>query len=218
MDISTRCGQDSDCNPATAAGILGVMIGYEQIPEYWKPAVEKVEDLKFPYSNLSLNQIYDLSYKHAVTLAEQNGGVIKNDTLVIKVQSPEVLRYEESFVGMYPTKELLVRKSFLDESIKIDFTGNGIVVLGNVKSVCDRATSDYVAELDVYIDDILTDQVLMPYDYIVRKYDIYHKYMLNNGDHKIEIKWTNPDDDYRIYMKSYVVYSDAPLAAFNPNQ
>jgi hypothetical protein len=30
MDISTRCGQDSDCNPATAAGILGVMMGYKK--------------------------------------------------------------------------------------------------------------------------------------------------------------------------------------------
>ncbi|MFW6289724.1 MAG: ADP-ribosylglycohydrolase family protein, partial [Mariniphaga sp.] len=28
IDISTRCGYDSDCNPANAAGILGAMIGY----------------------------------------------------------------------------------------------------------------------------------------------------------------------------------------------
>ena len=27
MDIATRCGQDSDCNPASAAGILGTMLG-----------------------------------------------------------------------------------------------------------------------------------------------------------------------------------------------
>jgi hypothetical protein len=36
IDISTRCGYDSDCNPANAAGILGTMIGYDAIPEYWK--------------------------------------------------------------------------------------------------------------------------------------------------------------------------------------
>jgi hypothetical protein len=218
MDIATRCGQDSDCNPATAAGILGVILGYEQIPDFWKPAVEKVQDLKFPYSNLTLNQIYGLSYKHALTLIEENGGGIKNDSIHIKVQSPEILRYEESFVGIYPTKELLVRKDYLDESIKIDFTGNGIVVLGNVKSKCGIATSDYVAFLDVYVDDTLTERVKMPYDYIVRKYDIFHKYLLNNTDHKLEIKWVNPDADYRIYFKSYVVYSDSPNKTFNPNQ
>lgn len=31
MEISTRAGQDSDCNPSSAGGILGVMLGYSQI-------------------------------------------------------------------------------------------------------------------------------------------------------------------------------------------
>lgn len=33
LDIATRCGQDSDCNPASAGGILGAMLGYDNIPE-----------------------------------------------------------------------------------------------------------------------------------------------------------------------------------------
>ena len=33
MDISTRCGHDSDCNPASSAGVLGVIYGYDAIPE-----------------------------------------------------------------------------------------------------------------------------------------------------------------------------------------
>jgi len=57
----------------------------------------------------------------------------------------------------------------------------------------------------------------MPYDYIMRKYDIFYKYMLQNGDHKLEIKWMNPDPDFRIYLKSYVVYSDAPNKKLNPD-
>jgi hypothetical protein len=218
MDIATRCGQDSDCNPATAAGILGVVLGYDKIPAYWKPAIEKVQDLKFPYSDLTLNQIYFLSFKHASTLIARNGGEVKDDNITIKVQKPETLRYEESFAGMYPTKQLLVRKDFLDESIKLDFTGNGIVVLGNVKSQCGVAKSDFVALLDVYIDGVRTEQVRMPYDYIIRKYDIYHKYMLKNGDHKIEIKWVNQNPDFRITLKSYVVYSDSPNKKFDPDQ
>ena len=40
IDISTRCGYDSDCNPANAAGILGTMMGYDKIPEYWKLGIE----------------------------------------------------------------------------------------------------------------------------------------------------------------------------------
>jgi hypothetical protein len=159
-----------------------------------------------------------LSYKHATTLIVQNGGEVKNNNISIKVQKPEKLRFEQSFEGMYPTKQQLVRKDFLDESIKINFTGNGLVVLGNVKSQCGVTKSDFVALLDVYIDGVKTEQVRLPYDYIIRKYDIYHKYMLKSGDHKVEIKFVNPDPDFRIYLRSYVVYGDSPAKNFNPEQ
>jgi hypothetical protein len=216
LEISTRCGQDSDCNPATAAGILGVIYGYEKIPDFWKPSIEKVNELKFPYSNITLNEIYDLSYKHALQMIANNGGEIGNDSILIQVQQPEKLRFEQSFEGMYPTKELLVRKDYFNENIKIDFDGNGIVVLGNVKSQCNIATSDFVALLDVFVDDVRTEQVKMPFDYIKRKYDIYHKYLLKNGEHKIELKWVNPNPDFRIYLRSYLIYSEQPNKKSEP--
>jgi hypothetical protein len=210
MDISTRCGQDSDCNPATAAGILGIVLGYRNIPEFWKPAIEMVEDLKFPYTELTLNSIYDLSYKHALQLIEKNGGAISDGSILIKVQEPIKLRFEQCFEGMYPVKELLVRKDFLEESIKLDFDGNGIVILGNLKSQCGQTKSDYVALFDVYIDSVKIEQIRMPFDYIVRKNDIYYKFLLKDGDHTIELKWVNQNADFRITLKSYVVYSDSP--------
>jgi hypothetical protein len=38
MNYATRCGQDADCNPANAAGILGTLIGSHAIPaEYRDP-------------------------------------------------------------------------------------------------------------------------------------------------------------------------------------
>ena len=39
LDVSTRAGQDSDCNPSSAAGILGVMLGYAKIPDEWKSGI-----------------------------------------------------------------------------------------------------------------------------------------------------------------------------------
>jgi hypothetical protein len=218
MDIATRCGQDSDCNPATAAGILGVVLGYSNIPAYWKPAIEKVEKLKFPYCDFTLSQIYDLSYKHATEEIMNNGGSLRDSVYTVKVQQPAMLRFEQSFEGMYPAKELLVRKDYLDENIRFDFTGNGIVVQGNVKSQCGVPESKYVAQLEVYIDGTLSEKVNMPYDYIVRKYDIFYKYLLPQGDHKLEIRWLNPDPDFRIYLKSYVVYSDTPAKVENPEK
>ena len=38
MNFATRCGQDADCNPANAAGILGTLLGFKNIPaEYRDP-------------------------------------------------------------------------------------------------------------------------------------------------------------------------------------
>jgi len=216
IDISTRCGQDSDCNPATAAGILGVMIGYTNIPAFWKPALEQVEDIKFPYMDITLNQVYALSYKHALQSVEMNGGKISADSVLIKVQQPETLRFEQSFEGMHPSEERLIRKDYLQEPLTIDFNGSGLVVLGNVKSVCGETQSPYVALLDVYIDGKKTEQVRMPFDYIIRKYDIYHTYALKQDRHHVEIKWVNQHPDFRIYLKSLLMYSDTPPKALNP--
>ena len=47
LDIATRCGQDSDCNPASAGGILGAMLGYDNIPEKWMRNLREVEDMDF---------------------------------------------------------------------------------------------------------------------------------------------------------------------------
>ncbi|WP_163515298.1 ADP-ribosylglycohydrolase family protein [Gelidibacter japonicus] len=210
MDIATRCGQDSDCNPATAAGILGVMFGYDAIPDYWKPALEEVEDINFPYMDITLNDVYALTYKHSLQLIEQNGGEIDGETIKIKIQKPETVRFEESFTGLYPSEERYLREHYTTEDINIDFTGNGIVVLGNVNSICSVPSSDYVALLDVYIDGEKVEQVKMPYDYIVRKYDIFHKYLLDNKDHHVGIKWVNKNADFSIYMKSIVIYADTP--------
>lgn len=216
MDIATRCGQDSDCNPATAAGILGVIIGYKNIPAYWKPALEEVEGMNFPYMNVTLNQVYDLSYKHALQLIEQNEGDVEGDHVRIKVQKPLAVKFEQSFEGMYPAEERYLRQHYTDKDIIIDFTGNGIVVLGNVNSICSVPKSDYVALLDVYIDGVKVEQVKMPYDYFVRKYDIYHKYLLNTGNHHLEIKWVNKNPDFSMYMKSIVIYSDTPAKSLSP--
>ncbi len=65
MEISTRAGQDSDCNPSSAGGILGTMIGYDAIPEYWMKGLRGAEGKKFQVYFTCLDQIYTISNKHA---------------------------------------------------------------------------------------------------------------------------------------------------------
>ena len=84
IDISTRCGQDSDCNPSSAAGILGVMMGYKNIPEYWRKPCEEVEDRPFVYTDISINKATEYSLSQALQVIERNGGSIDGDNVTIK--------------------------------------------------------------------------------------------------------------------------------------
>lgn len=88
MKISTRAGQDSDCNPSNAAGILGVMHGYKAIPDKWKDGIEDVADQKFDYTNYSFRDIVESTLRRAVATAEREGGKVEDDSLWLKVQAP----------------------------------------------------------------------------------------------------------------------------------
>ena len=50
VDISTRAGQDSDCNPSTAAGVLGAMMGFDALPQHVKEAIAPYMDVKFSHT------------------------------------------------------------------------------------------------------------------------------------------------------------------------
>lgn len=102
MDIATRCGQDSDCNPASAAGILGAILGYSHIPEYWMKNLREAEDIDFAFTSSSLNKAYQMSYNHALQMIERNGGCVDDSTVTIVCQKPEPVRLEKAFEGMYP--------------------------------------------------------------------------------------------------------------------
>lgn len=94
MNYATRCGQDADCNPANAAGILGTLIGARAIPAEYR------EPLHNTYWNKSLAglpnsfEIDELSVDTAeiglkVLLA--NGGQVRsrNGKLILRVPYQE---------------------------------------------------------------------------------------------------------------------------------
>src|SRR6476659_4490863 len=76
LRISTRCGQDSDCNPSTAAGIVGVIAGYQAIPDHWKFGIEDIADQKFSFTDFSFTTIVDSNMKRALDMIRRNGGTL----------------------------------------------------------------------------------------------------------------------------------------------
>src|SRR6476646_8602361 len=102
LELTTRCGQDADCNPSTAGGILGTILGYDKIPAYWKMGLKQAEDIDFKYTNMSLHDVYETSYRHALKNIERNGGSIDAGKVIITLQQPVAVKFEKSFDSQYP--------------------------------------------------------------------------------------------------------------------
>ena len=95
LEISTRAGQDSDCNPSSAAGILGVMLGYERIPETWRAGIPALADTKFEFTSYSYNEIVRSTLSRAEKVILAAGGTVGPDAVVIPVQAPKAPPLEQ---------------------------------------------------------------------------------------------------------------------------
>ncbi len=94
IEYSTRCGQDSDCNPANAGAIVGTMLGYEKLPQEWKDDIEKYPNNRYSHTSYTYTDLINSSFKRAEKAILQTGGALSGDTYVIKrepVRQPKML-------------------------------------------------------------------------------------------------------------------------------
>ncbi len=77
MEITCRCGQDSDCNPSSAAGILCTALGYSGIPEELKQGIPAIANEKFENVGYTFNSIQPVCVKSAEEEITRAGGSIK---------------------------------------------------------------------------------------------------------------------------------------------
>lgn len=205
LEISTRCGQDSDCNPSTVGGILGTMMGYSQIPEYWMMPLKEVEERPFAYTDISLSKAYQMSYNQALKVIAKNSGKVTPKAVSIKTQNPKTVRLEQSFEGLALVGKVGLKNKPLDSLGEVKFTGCGVVLRGKLEAD-DKA---YVGLLDVYIDGKKMKTVHLPASNHSRSNDIYWNYDLEQGDHVLTVKRLNPKDNVKTTAWSIVVYKKA---------
>lgn len=206
IDIAARCGQDADCNPATAAGVLGTMVGYKNIPEYWRKSLDQVKDINFIYTDLSLTKIYDIGMKHALQVIAQQGGKVEKEQVSIRRQKPKAVKYEKSFENHYPVKKISVNKSIKDKP-KIDFEGIGVVLKGYVQC----PDTNYVATVEVYLDGKLAETAQLPVASVnSHRVDLFWKYQLQKSKHTVTFNWMNAKPDAQAIVTEVVIYSDEP--------
>jgi hypothetical protein len=208
LEIATRCGQDSDCNPASAGGILGTMLGYDKIPARWKMGLAEVEDLDFKYTTMSLNDVYGLGLKHALQVVARNGGTLNGDRVTIALQTPRPVPLEQGFTGHYPAEKRTIDKKLTDE-ITLDFEGIGFVLNGTAN----RRTQDHTFLADVYVDRQKLETVSWPTLYKSRRFNLAWRYQLPKGKHQLRIVLQNPTDSARVDLSYLVVMSDRPYKA-----
>jgi ADP-ribosylglycohydrolase len=212
MEITTRCGQDADCNPSTAGGVLGEMIGYKAIPDYWKLGLKEAESIDFKYTSTSLDDVYEIGTKHALLNIERNGGKIAGEKVTIKIQIPTPVKFEQSFSGHFPTDKLWIGKN-LENEYEFDFEGNGFVLKGeahpkNTSAWDSRDTKNL--KMEVYIDGKLHETAELPTDYITRRNELTWKYQLADTKHHIKLKMLDPSPDYICRMTELIWYSSKP--------
>lgn len=205
MDIVTRCGNDSDCNPATAAGILGVMHGWSKIPQRFSRGINLCENYDFPYTDISLSKVYGINLDLLSQVVRDNGGIVDKNKYSIILQEPRAVRYEQSFEGCRPVEKRVTRFCIAPER-SIDFTGTGCVLMGNVHGADSGGDPAYVARLEAYVDGQKVENIDMPFDYITRKYDIFYRYDMPRGKHTLTVRWINPDRHFAVQCEGFVVY------------
>jgi hypothetical protein len=238
IDIAARCGQDADCNPSTVGGVLGVMVGYSHIPDFWLNPLREIETLNFAGTAMSLNKAYELSFKHALGMIQLAGGSVNENEVTIPLSESVPVAFEQNFEKTYPVYRDRFDRSFTDE-LSYDFVGNGYVFYGNLvksskidKDYIDRISKrvgsevfglaepddPYIAELELYIDGKLNEKIKMPMKNTSRRLEPSWKYQLPEGNHNVRLKWTNPDSDYEIRINDIVIYSEKPQVRNLPKQ
>jgi len=96
--ISTRCGQDSDCNPSNSGGVLFTTIGFENLPEKFKSALNPEGKFSHtPYNFPTLIKVCEKLVRQAVKRA--GGRIEKNangeEVFVIPVTKPRPGKLEQ---------------------------------------------------------------------------------------------------------------------------
>jgi hypothetical protein len=204
LEISTRAGQDSDCNPSSAAGILGVMLGYARIPEKWRAGIPALADTKFEFTSYSFDEIVASTLKRAEKVIVAAGGTVGRDEVVIPVQAPKAPPLEQwdpgvpvrrvdfdqpawSWKGGWTTEAMKndgaswrVKRAAGDaDEANFAFEGTGVAIVGTMSQEGGRA--------DVYLDGAKAGEIDAWLPERTYDNDLWHVTGLANGRHAVRI-------------------------------
>jgi hypothetical protein len=209
LEIATRCGQDSDCNPASAAGVLGAWLGYERIPPAWREPLAPIEDKPFPFTSMPLRRVYETSLAQALDVVRAHGGTVDGETVRIPAETIVPVRFETSFPGLFPVERRRLGLR-LETGLEIGFEGTGYVLTGGPSKTVDDRSDPYVYEVEARLDDRAPVKIALPVDELVRRLEIAWGYRLAPGRHTLRLALLNPRPGEWIRVDDLITYGDRP--------
>ena len=227
LDIATRAGQDSDCNPSSALGILGVILGYERIPDVWKAGIPRIATTRFSYTVHTFESIVASTLRRAFKVILSAGGQVTATDVFVPVQTPQAPPLEqwkvdpptrvaerndpawtwgEAFAERTmkdPWNEWMVRQAATaGAEAAFRFRGTGVALVGTMTQAGGRADvfldGQKAGEIDAYIPPNTYDNAL------------WHAIGLASGEHTVRVI-TRADRDARsngaeVVLERAVVY------------
>jgi hypothetical protein len=202
MEIATRAGQDSDCNPSSAAGILGVILGYSKIPDEWKAGIPSMAKTKFEYTQYSFDGIVASTMARALKVIVGAGGRVTDAEVVVPRQTPKAPPLEQWDSGV-PTarvetdapawtwtggwrdaagdgSERRTREAAgAGDAAMLEFDGTGVAIVGAMSQAGGRA--------DVWIDGKKADSIDAWIPERTFDNDYFHVTGLKDGRHTLRL-------------------------------
>jgi hypothetical protein len=96
--ISTRCGQDSDCNPSNSGGVLFTTIGFKNLPDKFKSALNP--EGKFSHTPYNFPTLVNVCQQLVRKAVKRAGGRVKKnkdgqEVFVIPVRKPRPSKLQQ---------------------------------------------------------------------------------------------------------------------------
>jgi hypothetical protein len=237
LEITTRCGQDSDCNPSNALAVLGVIKGFKGMPEVMQEGVTSICDSLFIHTDYSFNTAVASTYKYAQDLIVRDGGRVTDNNIMVRTQLSVAPKNEVSFPDLVFDKRISVfddngwtikgkwkvlevsskrdpqlRKQSIyaekdGDELLIKFSGTGISIEGNWYKDGGKA--------DIYVDGKLHRSIDTYYYFANQQLteSIWHVLNLQPGDHIIRIVVKGdkrPESEgTRVYITSAIIFKTA---------
>jgi hypothetical protein len=201
-----RSIRNADCNVSTVAGILGVISGYEKIPETWKQGIDEIETQPFHNSTLSLADAYDITFRIAMESIENaKGQVGKTDVTILKQETPTA-KFEKSFEGHYPKEIRTMGDTALVDRIDFDFEGIGFVLRGAMP----EDESDDILFAELYMNDKYIEVVEIPLRKIHKRPELVWKFQLPHDKYHVSLRPLLKDQKSYVKLTDLVVYDVTP--------